>query len=320
VFKKLALALGFACILTVAWLWCFGSGPWNLDGEMLNHGRYAVEIADRWLGQSMGAPIAPISDVETVTTETRSAASEPAPIPPEPATDSPSPPPASPPANATAPAAPPSTDTVTPEATPSVATATVTPSPTGIPTRPVEIATTASVTTVWPGPDGSYIVQSGDTLDGIAARYGTTVDAILVASGLTRQQFIWLGQKLVIPGDWRKVVRLPQSTPEPAQPTVADVGGSAPSATTLSRPGSDRAVTSTATLSATIVYRDAPVVYTVKPGDYLAAIARRFGTSVEAIATLNQITNPSRITVGMTLTIPAVEFTPTAVPGGSFPP
>ncbi len=44
-------------------------------------------------------------------------------------------------------------------------------------------------------------------------------------------------------------------------------------------------------------------VYVVKPGDTLFSIARRFGTSVRALAFQNAILNPSRIFVGQRLLI-----------------
>jgi LysM repeat protein len=44
----------------------------------------------------------------------------------------------------------------------------------------------------------TYIVQSGDTLNAIAARFGTTVQAIMDANGLTSDEIL-IGQVLIIP-------------------------------------------------------------------------------------------------------------------------
>lgn len=43
------------------------------------------------------------------------------------------------------------------------------------------------------------IVQWGDTLAAIAANYGTTVDALVQANSLPNRNFIWAGQRLIIP-------------------------------------------------------------------------------------------------------------------------
>ncbi len=44
-----------------------------------------------------------------------------------------------------------------------------------------------------------YTVVTGDTLTNIAGRFGTTVDAIMIANGLT-SDLIQIGQVLIIPG------------------------------------------------------------------------------------------------------------------------
>ena len=43
---------------------------------------------------------------------------------------------------------------------------------------------------------GSYVVQSGDTLTGIAAELGTSVDSLMSANGLTSPDLIYAGQTL----------------------------------------------------------------------------------------------------------------------------
>jgi LysM repeat protein len=70
-------------------------------------------------------------------------------------------------------------------------------------------------------PAGLYVVQPGDTLGTLAEEFGTTVDEILVANGLTDPNDIQEGQELIIPS----LLATPQvETPEPedAEPEDAE--------------------------------------------------------------------------------------------------
>lgn len=75
-----------------------------------------------------------------------------------------------------------------------------------------------------------YTVQRGDTLAGLALRYGTTVSAILQANNLSQSQFIFPGQELVIPGMMSQFVPSammagpPQNVALPGGP-ASNVGG-----------------------------------------------------------------------------------------------
>ncbi len=49
--------------------------------------------------------------------------------------------------------------------------------------------------------DSSVLVQAGDSLSSIAFNHGVTVDALMVANGLTDPDLVYMGQELVIPDD-----------------------------------------------------------------------------------------------------------------------
>jgi LysM repeat protein len=108
---------------------------------------------------------------------------------------------------------------------------------------------------------GTYVVQRGDTLAKIAARYGVSMSAIASANGLSNTNFVWVGQRLVIPGASTK--------------SQAGGGSSVPV-----MPGG---------------------TYVVQRGDTLAKIAARYGTTINALMSLNGLTNANRIYVGQRL-------------------
>jgi len=117
---------------------------------------------------------------------------------------------------------------------------------------------------------GDYVVQAGDTLSGIAVRYGVSLWTLIQANGLTSWSLIYVGQSLTIPG-----------MEGPSPNIVPNVSGGE--------------------------------TYVVRAGDTLTSIAQRYGTTVVALANLNGIANPSSIYVGQTLKLSG---TPPPVPAG----
>jgi LysM repeat protein len=110
------------------------------------------------------------------------------------------------------------------------------------------------------GSGGVHVVQRGETLYSIARRYGTTTAALVTANGLRNPNFIYAGQRLVIPGG----------------------GGS-------SRGGGSASSTG--------------LVHVVQRGETLSSIARRYGTTAAALASANGLRNPNLIYVGQRLRI-----------------
>jgi len=107
-------------------------------------------------------------------------------------------------------------------------------------------------------------IQRGESLSVIAARYGLSVDAIAQANNLSQNHLIREGQVLTLPG----------TTERAATPTRE----SSPSVTTV-------------------------IAYTVKEGDSLFHLARRFNTTITQIQKINNLSS-NLITVGQVLRIP----------------
>jgi LysM repeat protein len=130
----------------------------------------------------------------------------------------------------------------------------------------------------------SYRVKWGDTLNKIAAQFGVSIQSIISANNISNPDLIYADQILQIPDG--------STTPTPQTP---------PPATPPSTGGT----------------------YTVKTGDTLSAIARRFGTTVAAIAQANNIINVNLIYIGQVLVIPGggsnpPPVTPQPIPNQSF--
>jgi len=111
-----------------------------------------------------------------------------------------------------------------------------------------------------------YRVRPGDTLSAIARRYGTSIAAIQQANRLGRKTMIRVGQTLYIP------------------------------------PGRSFA-SSTIAARAPSTSSPAQTVHIVKRGETLWDIARRYGTTVSALMSLNRIVDAARIHVGQRLKV-----------------
>lgn len=108
-------------------------------------------------------------------------------------------------------------------------TSTVTPV-TPVPTTPAPIT---PVPTTPPPPAGEtiHVVQAGENLYRIALRYGTTVQAISQANGITNPNLIYVGMQLKIPAPGAVLPPAP-TTPAPTTPAPASVTPTTPTATT----------------------------------------------------------------------------------------
>jgi len=185
-----------------------------------------------------------------------------------------------------------STPSTTPSTTPSS-----TPSSTTTPTTSTSSSSSPSTYTPYTSlPSSSqsatnYTIKPGDTLSGIAAKYGTTVSALITANpSITDPHKIYAGN----------TIKIPTSTTTSA-PAVL---------TSTYTPYSSISAAPTTTTTTT---------YTIKSGDTLSGIASKYGTTVQALMDANpNIKDKNTIYAGDTIKIPtATSATNQPVSGSS---
>src|SRR5207302_1679555 len=113
---------------------------------------------------------------------------------------------------------------------------------------------------------GAYTVKWGDTLTGVAKRFGVSVRALADANGLADPNRVLAGRNLSIPS-----------------------AGASTKAATTSRAATPVAVPVT------------PRVHVVAPGENLTDIAKREGVSVADVLRLNHLSNANHIEAGQRL-------------------
>jgi len=160
------------------------------------------------------------------------------------------------------------------------------------PTRPgtpaasaLEAAPVADVT-----PATAYVVKSGDNLWNLAKKNHLSVSELAAANNLKAGTALRPGQKLIIPGK-------------------ASAGGTAAAAASTAK------TTSAPTTAAASKPAGDTITHTVKMGEALGTIARKYGVRQGDIAVANNITDPQKITAGQVLIIPAAAKPKTSTAG-----
>ncbi|MBV6657229.1 MAG: peptidoglycan DD-metalloendopeptidase family protein [Devosiaceae bacterium] len=197
----------------------------------------------------------------------------------------------------------------------------VTPAPTALPAA----SAAAPRPMGWSGVGGTRVqVQPGETLFSISRRYGVPVQAIQDANGISDPGTVRAGQQLVIPvystaatgqiaavdttptgttpavAPAQRTLRVPAPTPRPA--TLA-ARAPAPAATQVTAAATPRAATPAG-------------VHVVATGDTAYNISRRYGMTVNQLATMNGLSDPGAIRLGQRLRVsgnaPATQVASTA--------
>ena len=163
------------------------------------------------------------------------------------------------------------------------ATATDTPAPTATPyalaPEPTIVSGPAATPTPAAASEQEYVVAAGDTLSGIAARFDSTIEAIMERNDLTDTE-IFVDQKLVIPAAGATADA--GGDGDTGEADAGDAGGDSEAAD--ERPGSHEVVA----------------------GDSAYAIAEQYDITLEELAAANATTTDelNNIQIGQTLIIP----------------
>ncbi len=166
-----------------------------------------------------------------------------------------------------------------------------------------------------------HIVERGETLGSIAAMYGVSVQALASANGIWNPNIVWAGMRLVIPYGGNPGSYYPP--PSNSNYYIVRWGD------TLAGIARYFGISPWTLAQANHIYNlnqiyagmslyipggngntgypppNHSTQYWVKPGDTLAIIAWKFGTTVQALANYNNISNPDQIYWGMLINIPA---------------
>ncbi len=168
----------------------------------------------------------------------------------------------------------------------------------------------------------AYVVQTGDTMFAIAKRFNVTAAALAEENDLSSGASIKKGQKLklpdgykdkgptkttsVVPGTAASQAEVAEEEAAPA-PAPTRGGSSKPSRQPAAAEPTTVSTTSLSVTGAVVEVAGSRQVHTVKSGDTLTSIAKKFDVSVSDLAEDNKIKKGQTLRLGQKIKGPATE-------------
>lgn len=150
---------------------------------------------------------------------------------------------------------------------------------------------------------GTYTVQPGDTLSGIAAKFGTTYQVLSAINGIGDPNQIWPGQVLKVTGTASQESTYYVQAGDTLSAIATKFGTTVANLVSLNHISNPNVIYVGQKIYVGEATQGQSNAYTVQSGDTLSGIASKFGTTWQALSQKNGLANPNVIYVGQTLTI-----------------
>lgn len=152
-------------------------------------------------------------------------------------------------------------------------------------------------------PNKYHVVKKGETLGKIAAKYHTTVTSLKSLNHLHTSS-LRIGQKLLVKKG--TTVKVPNPNAKTAKDSTNAIAQNAKDSVTTTCDSTATAASAKAQIEIKPVPQTQPdyTSYTIRQGDTLSSIARRYNTTPNEIAQCNNLANKDALRIGQKLKIP----------------